>query len=145
MQDMTSPIQPTSESPKGKSCWLYGLATIGGCALLVFAGICISIITLVLKSTGDGFHVSNTYTDPATGEEVVVTTTYSFREAVGGGFSVYQLLRDEGISLEDIQTQDPDVLEACMYAEVGEARVIEVYNGAMPIASDIAALRTCIK
>lgn len=148
MQSMTSPIQPTDQQGhvcKKPSCWLYGFAVIGGCSVLVVIGIIITIVTVIVRSTDQGITISNSYSDPVTGEEVVVTSTYSLNEAIKGGFSVYQLLRDEGISIEDVQSQDPEELEACMFAELGESRVIEIYNGDVPTSSDIAALRTCLK
>ena len=146
MQDMTSPIQPLTNAPKKFSCWIYGLATIGGCAIVLFLAItAIIIIGLFKLRNHEGIEFSNTYTDPTTGEEVTVTTTYSLNEAVEGGVTYYQLLKDAGISLSELESQDPDVLAACMFAAIGQARVLELYNGTLPTESDIDALRTCIQ
>lgn len=156
MQDMTSPIQPTSSGGhecKKPSCWLYGLAVVGGCSLILYAIVAVLLVQVwsavkpYIQDGGSPFS-SSSFSFEIDGEAI---TPESFQPTVVDGqlqLSDEQknLLDMAGIDPAKIEGQDPDVLRSCAEAQVGAERAAQLESGeASPSLSDFLALKRCLE
>lgn len=138
---------------ENKNCFIYGFAVIGVFSTIIFI-ILLGIFgylwisdpfelrsseqVIVNTTTGDESQDSTEITSPTVSE----TETYNFTIPK----QYENLLAAVGITKEDIERQDPKILEACIEQKLGSERTAQLKEGTMnPGISDAIALKKCIK
>lgn len=135
MQDITSSIQPLSNSSPKCICWLYGFAIIGMITYIWFADP-FGIRAFVAPTTSTS---STTEYNDVAGTSVLVGTITVSEEQMA-------LLKLVGIDPEELEQQDPAVLRTCIEAEVGVERARQIESGQVsPTVADVLALKRCVE